>query len=175
MFSTARKACLAMLFATVLLVSPRALVAQGGPLFQVSYAKQLKAVGVGAGWGLALGEMTTQTGIWGQASVDLFFPDDIKVLNGADSVVTKQSYYEFNMNFIKVAKVVPGLFVGAGINYSTLRFDIDDYRGELDGANLGVSVLGGFHFGPWKQAPFVQARYEFGGGKQFVVSAGVAF
>ena len=43
------------------------------------------------------------------------------------------------------------------------------------GTELGVNVIGGLKLGRGHGAPFLQARYEVGGGKQLVVTGGIEF
>lgn len=121
----------------------------------------------GAGAGVNFGVTNT---LRGEATFDYYFPD------GFD-------YWEVNGNLMMDIASMPGLYVGAGLNYSDFSFDceacdiLDDFGfdfGGAGGSEIGANLLGGYSFGGAK-APFVQAKFEVGGGEQLVVSGGIRF
>jgi hypothetical protein len=124
--------------------------AQGiGFVIQGNFADDVD-FGVGGGVNFDVGASDLRA----EATFDYYFPD------GSD-------YWEINGNVLMDIASTPGLYVGAGVNLAD-SFD----SGGAGGNEIGLNLLGGYSFGGEK-APFVQAKFEAGGGEQLVVSAGI--
>jgi hypothetical protein len=146
------------------LATPSVASAQMGFVVQGNYADDFE-FGVGGGIGFGLGSLTTNSGISAEATFDYFFPGD------------DNTYWEINGNAMMDIKSVMGLYVGAGAHYYTFSNDIcDDILGAdvCDDSGVGLNLLGGWKFGGSK-GPFVQAKFELGGGEQLVISGGIRF
>jgi hypothetical protein len=147
--------------------TPAVASAQVGFLVQGNYADDFE-LGVGAGVTFGLGSLTTNSGIRGEATFDYYF--DASGYDGPfDTDVTA---YEINANGLLDIKSVPGLYVGAGAHYGSYSFsDCDACDADSE---IGLNLLGGWNFSGSK-GPFVQAKFELGGFKQLVVTAGFRF
>lgn len=97
-------------------------------------------------------------------SFDYFFPD-----------CDECSYFEFNGNLAVPVDVEGNLnpYVGAGLNMA--RFSADVPGVDSSNTDLGLNVLGGLKFALGPFASFGEARFELGGGEQFVLTFGVLF
>ncbi len=137
---------------------------------QASYAADAEAFGVGGGLGFPIQESKVGDGIRGQATFDWFVLD--KEVSGP--VSTRPTYWEFNVNGTYELPKTHGVYVGTGLNYINQTRDgaLYTYAG---GTELGVNLIGGFKLGRGQGAPFLQARYEIGGGKQWVITGGIEF
>lgn len=146
------------------LATPSVASAQMGFVVQGNYADDME-FGVGGGIGFGLGSLTTNSGISAEATFDYFFP-------GNDL-----TYWEINGNALMDIKSVMGLYVGAGVNYYSIGIDSDLCGAFCDFAEdsgVGLNLLGGWKFAGSK-GPFVQAKFELGGGEQLVISGGIRF
>jgi hypothetical protein len=142
--------------------TPAVASAQMGFLVQASYGDDVE-FGVGGGVTFGLGSLTTNSGIRAEATFDYFFP-------GNDL-----TYWEINGNALMDIKSVPSLYVGAGINYANFGVDCDICGDiDLDSSDIGLNLLAGWNFAGSK-GPFVQAKFEVGGGEQLVISGGIRF
>lgn len=146
--------------------TPSTASAQMGFVVQGSYGSDYEAIGAGAGVTFGLGSLTTNSGIRAEATFDYFFTDDpLKV-------------WEVNANALMDIKSVPGLYVGAGVNYANFSWDFDNLCEIIDcdssESEIGLNVLGGWNFAGSK-GPFVQARFALGGGEQLYVTGGIRF
>lgn len=148
--------------------TPSTASAQMGFLVKANYADDME-FGAGAGVTFGLGSLTTNSGIRAEATFDYFFP-------GNDL-----TYWEANANALMDIKSVPGLYVGAGAHYYNYSFDMDEGACgifedlcEWDDSGIGLNLLGGWNFAGSK-GPFVQAKFEVGGGEQLVISGGIRF
>ena len=97
------------------------------------------------------------------ASFDYYFPDG------------PFDYFEFNGNFVAPVNTESNLnpYVGAGLNMARWSYD-----GPGDGASstdLGLNLLGGIRFLLGSMSSFAEAKFEAGGGEQFVLTFGVMF
>lgn len=113
------------------------------------------------------------------ASFDYFFPDDdweIPFLS------VEYTYYEINGNVVynmslPNSPLVP--YAGAGINVATGDVSADIFGFEIDAISeteTGVNVLGGLKIKTTGRfTPFVEFRYESGGGEQYVLTGGIVF
>ncbi len=160
----------------VALATPSAARAQGhlGVVLEADHANKAGGSGAwGAGGGIRfpLGYWSQRSGFFGEITFDWFFPDRTTV-NGT---TVSQTYWEANFDGVVDLKPAPWLFVGTGFNFTDLTLDTGNLAAPYGGSELGVNVLGGIKLGNHHGAPFVQARYELGGGKQFVASAGFHF
>lgn len=143
------------------------------------------AVGVQGSWGddadLAVGARViadlsgTRSGISAIASFDYFFPDD----NGlGDLLGIDLKYWELNGNlvygFAKTSSVQP--YVGAGLNFAHASVKETEFTGiSVSDSNVGLNILGGLNFGSGRTKFFAEAKFEAGGGEQFVVTGGIRF
>ncbi len=129
------------------------------------------AWGAGGGIRYPLGYWSQRGGFFGEITFDWFFPDRT-VVNGAS---VTQTYWETNFNGVVDLKSAPWLYVGTGFNFTYLTIHTGALAAPYGGSELGVNLIGGIKLGNRHGAPFLQARYELGGGKQFVASAGLHF
>jgi len=157
-----------------------ALVAAAGPMAaqsprlsiitQASYAFDREAIGIGGGLGFPIQESKVGDGIRGQATFDWFIIDN--VVSGP--LATRPTYWEFNVNGTYELPKTHGVYIGTGLNYVNYTLDGSQVT-NAGGTELGVNLIGGLKFGRGRGAPFAQARYEVGGGKQLVITGGVEF
>lgn len=151
------------------LATPATANAQMGFVIQGSYGSEVEALGIGGGVNFGMGSLTAKHGIRAEATFDYFLADD------------PLTYWELNGNLLYDLKSVKNLYLGAGINYARASVDFDGLCEGLDidcdasNSDIGLNVLGGFKLGTGKAAPFVQARFELGGGEQLVVTGGFRF
>lgn len=151
------------------LATPATASAQVGFVLQGSYGSEVEAIGVGGGVNFGMGSLTAKHGIRAEATFDYFLADD------------PLTYWEVNGNLLYDLKSVKSLYLGAGVNYAKSSIggelgDLCDSVGsDCSNSDIGLNVLGGFKLGSGKSAPFVQARFELGGGEQFVISGGFRF
>lgn len=90
------------------------------------------------------------------------------------------SYWEINGNvayMIQAQSISP--YVGAGLNYANVE---SEFTNPLTGATtsasaseIGLNVLGGIEFDAGALNPFIEGKYELGGGEQFVIKGGLLF
>ncbi|MBP6443312.1 MAG: hypothetical protein KA267_04775 [Gemmatimonadales bacterium] len=137
---------------------------------QASYAADMEAFGVGAGLGFPIQESKVGDGIRGQATFDWFFLE--KVVSGP--LATRPTYWEFNVNGTYELPKTHGIYVGTGLNYTNYTVDGALYT-NAGGTELGLNAIAGLKLGRGRGAPFAQARYELGGGKQLVLTGGIEF
>ncbi len=137
---------------------------------QASYATDMEAFGIGAGLGFPIQESKVGDGIRGQATFDWFFLD--KLVSGP--LATRPTYWEFNVNGTYELPKTHGVYIGTGLNYTNYTVDGAIYT-NAGGTELGLNAIGGLKLGRGHGAPFLQARYELGGGKQLVVTGGIEF
>lgn len=137
---------------------------------QASYGFEVEAIGVGGGIGFPIQESGKGDGIRGQATFDWFMID--KVVSGP--LATRPTYWEFNLNGTYELPKSHGVYVGTGLNYTNSTRNGSLYA-NAGGTELGINLIGGLKFGRGSGAPFAQARFEVGGGKQLVLTAGVEF
>jgi hypothetical protein len=140
--------------------------------------------GVQASWGddadLGLGARVqldlenVKPGLAAVGSFDYFFPGNGGV-TGVDI-----SYWEANANVtysfeLKGRPFRP--YVGTGLNLAHGSGSVDILGISAGGSdnNIGANLLGGVAFSKGNLKPFVEAKFELGGGKQFVLSGGVRF
>jgi hypothetical protein len=159
-------------FAGLLAVAtPNTASAQMGFVAQASYAIDgAEALGIGGGVNFGIGSLTEKYGIKLETTFDYFLVDD------------PASLWQINGNLLYDLKSVPNLYLGAGMNYSKTGVDGEACVGTVcvdfdggSGSDIGLNILGGYKLGSGKMAPFVQARFELGGGEQLVVTGGIRF
>jgi hypothetical protein len=149
------------------------LAAQGPRLSlitQVSYGLDVEAFGIGGGLGFPIQESKVGDGIRGQATFDWFFLDN--VVSGP--LATRPTYWEFNINGTYELPKTHGVYVGTGLNYTNYTVDGAQFV-NAGGTELGLNLITGLKLGRGRGAPFAQARFEVGGGKQLVLTGGVEF
>lgn len=152
--------------------TPSAAEAQMGFVVQANYGEHTD-FGAGAGVNFDLGSLTANNGIRGEATFDYYFPG----CEGCGDH-TDYTYWEINGNLMMDIKSVAGLYVGAGVNYGNSSFSFDDndvcdiVDCDTGGSDIGLNLMGGWKFGG---GPFVQAKFEVGGGEQLVITAGYRF
>ncbi len=137
---------------------------------QASYATDRKAIGIGGGLGFPIQESKVGDGIRGQATFDWFLLDN--VVSGP--LATRPTYWEFNVNGTYELPKTHGVYVGTGLNYINSTVDGALYT-NAGGTELGLNAIVGLKLGRGHGAPFAQARYEIGGGKQLVLTGGIEF
>jgi hypothetical protein len=155
-------------FAGLLAVAtPNTASAQIGFVAQASYAIDgAEALGIGGGVNFGIGSLTEKHGIRLETTFDYFLVDD------------PASLWQVNGNLLYDLKSVQNLYLGAGMNYSKSSVDIPGSACDIvdcSSSDIGLNILGGYKLGSGKMAPFVQARFELGGGEQFVVTGGIRF
>lgn len=94
---------------------------------------------------------------------DYFFPE-----------APVDTYYEGNFNltyqFGDMRRAI-GPYFGGGLNYAKA-----EVTGGGSASEIGLNVLGGIRFrSASKMVPFLEVRYELGGGEQFVLTGGILF
>lgn len=168
---SARTLMVVPMFALMGLVVAAPAQGQVGFGAQVSYASDFD-LGIGARAVFGLGSMLGQTEgrlatLQGIVSADVFMPDCGEV---------DCTYLEINGNgVIPIALEGSALspYAGAGINFARVS---SSFGGEtFSSSEIGLNVLGGTYFGMGGMNLFGEARYELGGGEQFVLSLGVLF
>jgi len=100
---------------------------------------------------------------------DFFFPG---VPAGADD----SAYWEANLNLLYNISVGDELFLpyaGVGLNVARLTATLGDVTSST--TKTGANVLGGLKIVTGAVIPFGELRYEWGGGKQFVITGGMLF
>jgi hypothetical protein len=93
---------------------------------------------------------------------DYFFPE-----------APVDTYYEGNVNltyqFGDMRRAI-GPYFGGGLNYAHAE------GGGISDSEVGLNILGGIRFrSASKMVPFLEVRYELGGGEQFVLTGGILF
>jgi hypothetical protein len=101
-------------------------------------------------------------GLRGIGSLDLFFPDN------------DNNHFELNGN-IAYGFSIEGNnslfpYVGSGLSLAHMSDGNDNSN-----TDLGLNLLAGTAFAAEHLSPFVEARFEVGGGEQLVITAGVLF
>jgi len=94
---------------------------------------------------------------------DYFFPE-----------APVDTYYEGNVNLtyqLGNPRRVIGPYLGGGLNYARAEATGGGSNGEV-----GLNILGGVRFrSASRMVPFVEVRFEAGGGEQFVLTGGLLF
>lgn len=68
------------------------------------------------------------------------------------------------------------LYIGAGLNYAHASVDLGGAFGTVSNSDVGLNVLGGLRFkNMGSMTPFVEARFELGGGENFIITGGLLF
>ena len=153
-------------------VAPSAANAQLGFGVQGSFASDDVGMGVGGFLTFGLGSLTTNTGISAKVGFDYFFPDhDLK-------------YWEINGDALYSIGNMQGSirpYVGAGVTYGNASAGgaagdaCSAANVDCSSSDIGLNLLGGINIGSSKLAPFVQAKFEAGGGELFIISGGIKF
>jgi hypothetical protein len=97
--------------------------------------------------------------------LDLFFPDN------------NNNYFELNGN-IAYGFSIEGnnsLFPYVGSGLSLAHASGGGPGGDNSDTDLGLNLLAGTAFDAERLRPFIEARFEVGGGEQLVITAGVLF
>jgi len=125
-------------------------------------------VGIGARAIFGLGGIVKGFETFG--SFDYFFPSDD---SGANI-----TYWEANANLVYQVNAgghstTP--YVGAGLNIAYTKVSTNALGGEVSGNEThgGINLLGGIIFEVGRLNPFLEARFELGGGEQFVATVGL--
>jgi hypothetical protein len=105
-------------------------------------------------------------------SFDYFLPS---AEVGADN-----DYWEINANLVyrigtKLRAVSPYTGVGFNVAHFKTSTEVLGVGATGDETRGGLNLLGGLTLNGGRLKPFVEARVEVGGGKQFVATAGVRF
>lgn len=96
---------------------------------------------------------------------DWFFPD----VDGVD-------YWEINANVVYLLPVqnpIVSPYGGAGLNIATADGEVAGI--SASNTEVGLNLLVGTNINLQAVRPYADARFEVGGGEQFVITAGVAF
>ena len=87
------------------------------------------------------------------------------------------NYWELNGN---LGWLIPGVrgnvrpYVGGGLNYAHVSFD--NCTGNCGNSDVGVNLMGGINLQTrTKIMPFIEGKFELGGGEQFVLKGGIYF
>jgi opacity protein-like surface antigen len=87
------------------------------------------------------------------------------------------NYWELNGN---LGWLIPGVrgnvrpYIGGGLNYAHVSFD--NCTGDCSNSDVGVNLMGGLNFQTRTRImPFIEAKFELGGGEQFVLTGGIYF
>ena len=155
--------------------APSTASAQMGFLVEANYGADTE-FGAGAGVTFGLGSLTTNSGIRGEATFDYYVPGGGSDFGGFSA---DWNYWEINGNALMDIKSVPGLYVGAGVNYANTSWDFEGCGvfcelAEDSASDIGLNILGGWNFSGSK-GPFAQAKFVIGGGEQLVVTGGIRF
>jgi opacity protein-like surface antigen len=158
------------------------LVLSTSPLYaQVQFGGQVNYgtdtdFGVGARVALGLEQLLEGLEITG--AFDWFFPD----LENDDEDVD-YTYFEVNGNVLyklslqQTTAFIP--YLGAGVNVAHGSLDseiLGNDEVEISDTEVGMNVLGGMKVKLTEDVqPFIECRFEIGGGKQFVVTGGLLF
>lgn len=158
----------AALAGVLAVATPSVANAQIGFVAQASYGLDYEALGLGGGINFGIGSLTAKHGIRAEATFDYFLVDD------------PLTVWELNGNLMYDLKAVPNLYLGAGVNYVKSSVDDDGLGGacsivDCSNSDVGLNILGGYKLGAGKAAPFVQARFELGGGEQLILTGGFRF
>lgn len=105
-----------------------------------------------------------------QLGLDIFFPDSPP---GVDV-----GYFEINANAVRHFRIADNRtlmpYAGAGFNIARAsRSDDGVSFSERSDTDLGVNILGGVRFDLDRYDPFVELRFELGGGDQGVLTGGI--
>jgi len=132
---------------------------------QVSYADDAD-LGLGVHLDYPMSRLLNNAPVFAQASLDFFFP-------GNDL-----TYGELNWNVlykfrIQNSPIAP--YAGAGLNFAFAKVG-GACTGDCSSSDLGANLVGGVQLpNAGRLLPFVQVRYELGGGEQFVLTGGIHF
>lgn len=157
----------AALAGVLAVATPNSASAQIGFVAQASYALDgIEELGIGGGINFGIGSLTEKHGIRLETTFDYFLAED------------PLTYWQINGNLLYDLKSVKNLYLGAGVNYSKASVDCevcDAFGFDADASDVGLNILGGFKLGSGKMAPFVQARFELGGGENLMLTGGIRF
>jgi opacity protein-like surface antigen len=134
---------------------------------QVNFASDDVDFGVGAHVDIPMAALVNNQPLFAQVAADIFFPgNDI-------------TYLELNGNLL-YRFVIPNSplapYAGAGLNFAYADNGNCPAGADCSSTDLGVNLVGGVRFpNAGRLLPFVQARFELGGGELFVLSGGVHF
>ncbi len=164
------RACVggAALAGVLAVATPSVASAQIGFVAQASYGTDYEALGIGGGINFGIGSLTEKYGLRLETTFDYFLVDD------------PLTVWEINSNLLYDLKAVRNLYLGAGVNYVKSSVDDNALGGacsivDCSNSDVGLNLLGGFKLGAGKAAPFVQARFELGGGEQLILTGGFRF
>ena len=166
----------------VLAVLVFSLMLSSGPLYaqvrlggQMSYGSDTD-FGLGARLSLGLDQLLEGLEVAG--AFDWFFPD----LESDDDDLD-YTYFEINGNFLynfslqRTTIFIP--YAGAGVNIAHGSLDseiLGDDEVEVSDTEVGMNILGGMKVNLTERLqPFIECRFEIGGGEQFVVTGGLLF
>jgi hypothetical protein len=135
-------------------------------------------IGAQVSWGdefdLGFGGRITGRSPWVDQAIefvgafDLFFPDE----GNADD----RSYWEVNLNLLYNIAIRHEMFLpyaGLGMNIARLSQTVSGSTTSTTKA--GANLIAGLKVVTGAVSPYGEARYEWGGGKQFVLTAGILF
>ncbi len=103
-------------------------------------------------------------------SFDYFFPSDE---SGANI-----TYWEANANLVyrvNAAGESTTPYLGAGLNFTYTKASTSILGSDVSGDETrgGINLLGGIVFDLGRLKPFLEGRFELGGGEQFVATVGL--
>jgi hypothetical protein len=156
-----------------------ALVILGAGISAAAAAGQISA-GVQGNWGSDTNVGLGARGIVGLGGIvkgfetfgsfDYFFPSDD---SGADI-----TYWEVNANLVYrvntgSSSMTP--YAGAGLNIAYTKASTEVLGADVSGdeTSAGLNLLGGIVFELGGVKPFLEGRFELGGGEQFVATVGL--
>lgn len=164
-------------FSLLLLLAPTPSEAQIHLGVQGSYGEE-SDFGIGARMTADLEQLIKVKGVELILSFDYFFPEDDWDI---PFIEVDYTYYEVNANLVYNARLQNAAFIpyfGGGLNIAKgevsadiLGFSIN----AIDETETGFNVLAGLKVPTNRLTPFLEFRFESGGGEQYVVSAGIVF
>lgn len=134
---------------------------------QVSFGDKAD-VGIGARFGFDASSWSPDVEV--QVGFDLFFPNDPPGVN--------VGYFEANANVVRHFRLadhrtlIP--YAGGGFNFGRRSASSSGISfSATSDVDLGLNILGGVRFDKTQYDPFVELRFELGGGDQGVLTGGL--
>jgi hypothetical protein len=150
---------------TVLVSAPSSLIGQVNIGAQLSWGDRFD---LGFGGRITGRSPWLDEGIEFVGAFDLFFPDA--------GNVDDRSYWEVNLNLLYNISIGDELFLPyAGFGMNIARLSKTQLGVTTSATDVGANLLGGLKIVTGAVSPYGELRYEWGGGEQFVLTAGILF
>lgn len=133
---------------------------------QANFETEGSNFGIGVRYENSLNRLVQNLPLRAAASFDYFFIDNV-------------TYFEINANVLysfTMANSPVTPYAGGGLNYARMSVDFGPPIGSQSNSDVGLNLVGGVQFrsmGSLK--PFVEGRFELGGGENFIITAGLLF